>query len=246
MTRPAEDAAQPTAELESRGHTVIQAPMLEIVFLDGPPVDLRRYQGVLATSANGVRALIRRTAARDRPLYAVGDSTAEEARRAGFTQIQSAEGDVHALAAMVLPLNPLAGPFLHAAGTAVAGDLAAVLGRANHTVERVRLYEARPIKALPKAAQKALKEGRADGVLIYSPRTAAAFVRAAQASGLTGGLTGALTGGLAGALAGADLFALSPAVAEACAGLPWRAVRTAPRPTGAAMLALVGGAQRAE
>ncbi|MHC8508250.1 MAG: uroporphyrinogen-III synthase [Rhodospirillales bacterium] len=228
MTRPAADTAEASAALEAQGHTVIQAPMLEIVFLDGPPVDLRPYQGVLATSANGVRALARRASARDRPLYAVGDATAEEARRAGFTRIQSAEGDVQALAAMVLPLNPLAGPFLHAAGTALAGDLAAILGRANHTVERARLYEARPLEILPEFVKTALKEGRVDGVLIYSPRTAAAFARAVEAAGLTG------------ALAGAALFALSPAVAAAGGGPPWRAVRTAPRPTGAAMLALAG------
>ena len=75
-TRPHPDAAALTEVLAGLGHEVIAAPLLEIRF-EGRPrsLDLRGVQAVMATSANGVRALAVSTEARDVALFAVGDAT---------------------------------------------------------------------------------------------------------------------------------------------------------------------------
>src|SRR5229473_1898951 len=105
ITRPIEDAGELAAALSLRG-----------------------VQAVLFTSANGARAFARATARRDLAVIAVGDATARTARALGFADIASAGGDVGDLAALVAArLDPRRGALLHAAGSVVAGDLAARL-----------------------------------------------------------------------------------------------------------------------
>ena len=62
--------------MAARGHDVLLAPLLTTRLFDGPDIMLEEVQAVLATSANGVRALARRTARRDIPIFAVGSQTA--------------------------------------------------------------------------------------------------------------------------------------------------------------------------
>ena len=61
VTRPAEDAEETAAELVARGHEPVIAPLVDIRFVEGPPLELDSVQAVLATSRNGVRALSLRT-----------------------------------------------------------------------------------------------------------------------------------------------------------------------------------------
>ena len=59
VTRPWDDAREISRKSEERGHRVICAPLLTIEFFDGPEISLDGVQAILATSANGVRALVR-------------------------------------------------------------------------------------------------------------------------------------------------------------------------------------------
>ena len=93
VTRPAEDGAEIAKRLAAMGHEALLAPLLRIEFLAGPPLSLDDVQAILATSANGVRALARRTSVRDLPLFAVGPQTAAAAQEAGFVRIRNAAGD---------------------------------------------------------------------------------------------------------------------------------------------------------
>src|SRR6185436_13489885 len=100
VTRPLEDGREIARLLAERGHQTLLSPLLEPRFQDGPlPQEaLAGVQAVLATSANGIRALIRRTSRRDLSIFAVGPQTADEARGAGFKDVRSADGDAKALA----------------------------------------------------------------------------------------------------------------------------------------------------
>lgn len=238
ITRPSEDAAPLAARLAAAGFVPLVEPMLEMVWLDGPPPAVEDVQALLFTSANGVRAYTRRTPRRDRPVLAVGNATARAAREAGFTDVESAAGDVHALAELVARRSdPAAGVLLHVAGATVAGDLAGMLAQQGFTVRRLTLYDARPAHALTPATAAALTDEqpdhRLDGVLIFSPRTARSFVSLVAEAGLVPRCRTV------------DVYCLSPAVAEAvCTSpsgpVPWRSVQVAARPDQDALLSLLG------
>jgi uroporphyrinogen-III synthase len=219
LTRPADDAEPLARLLEARGVETLVEPLLSIRYFDGPPPDLAGVQAVLATSANGVRAFARRTDSRDVPVLAVGEATAKVALGAGFRAVESAGGDVRALALLAKRrFDPTRGALLHVAGSDVAGDLAGLLEQAGFACRRVVLYEARQADRLSAEAAAAIGGGTLDGVLLFSPRTAEAFVRLARGAGL------------ADACGRLAAFCLSPAVAAAAAELGWAAVRVAPRP----------------
>lgn len=209
VTRPADDAAPLVARLQELGIDSIVSPILEIEYIDGTDLDLSGVQGVLLTSANGVRALAHRMQRRDMPCYAVGDATARQAETCGFTSIQSANGDVDDLARLVAAhCDPDAGALLHAAGSVTAGDLAAMLAPQNFSVRREMLYDAKMVETLPPEAVKALQGAALDGVVLYSPRTAKHFNDLVEKAGLAAAL-GRLT-----------MFALSENVDNA-AGDAW-------------------------
>jgi uroporphyrinogen-III synthase len=224
LTRPAADSAPLTDILTARGVAVLIDPMLTIRFIENAVLDMRGVQGVLFTSANGVRAYCAVTPRRDLPVFAVGDRTADAARSSGFKSVRSAQGDIQSLAALVrAETTPERGAFVHPAGTAVAGDLAGILGESGYEVRRAVLYEARQADALSAETRAALCAGRIDMILFYSPRTAAAFVR--------------LAAGLESACASVEILCLSQAVAAAAEALPWRRVIVAENPAQADLLA---------
>ena len=226
ITRPREDAVALAEALAARGLGVVSEPLLDIVPVTGAEMDVTGAQGVLATSANGVRALAARWSERALPVWAVGESSARVARELGYEQVKSAGGDVEDLARLVGErCRPEDGALLHAAGTVTAGDLAGRLAAGGFVVRRLVLYQARPATVLSSGLVGALETGRIQVALFFSPRTAATFA------------TLAIEAGLASGLAGIAAYALSPAVARELADLPWSAVRVAEAPTQAALLA---------
>lgn len=227
VTRPADDAASLLAALAERGIEASLAPLLTIRFIDGAALNLTGVQALLMTSANGVRALARRSRERGLPVLAVGDATARAARELQFTDVVSAAGDVDGLAELALErLDPDGGALLHPAGSKVAGDLAGRLAEAGFDYRREVLYRAETPDALPPAAAAGLHAGSFDGVLLYSPRTGASFRRLVADAGL------------ADSLARVSAYCLSANVAAEVASLPWARVLTAGRPEQAALLAL--------
>jgi uroporphyrinogen-III synthase len=230
VTRPRGEAQALAVLLARRGIEAVVEPLIEIADTGGAPPDLAGVQAVLCTSANGVRALARASAERAVPLFAVGDRTAQAARDAGFAPVESAGGDIADLAALVRRrLRPEAGRLMHIAGSAVAGDLAALLGAEGFAVERAVLYEARPAAALTSATARLIEAGKIDVALFFSPRTAAIFTRLAVEAEIAAGLAAAVA------------ISISRAADAALAGLPFRDRLVAAHPTQTALLAAMDG-----
>lgn len=170
VTRPAEDAETLKARLEALGHDVILSPLLTIAPRAGIVIPPETYQALALTSANAIRCLADSpllVPLRHLPVMAVGPQSGAAARQAGFTKITEAGGDGLGLARhMIDVLDPAAGPVLYLSGLDTASDFTGLLEKGGLTAKRVIVYEARPAAALaPQAAQ-------AQGVLLYSPRSA--------------------------------------------------------------------------
>jgi len=230
ITRPQEDARPLADALAERGVAAVVEPLLTIRVLPeaaaGLAQDLAGVQALLFTSANGARAFAELSARRDIGVLAVGDATAASARALGFGAVESAGGDVEALAKLVKArLKPGAGPLFHAAGSAVAGDLARLLAADGFELRRRMLYESLAATRLSADTLLALERGRIDLVLLFSPRTAQTFADLAKAARLD--------------LSGATALCLSDPVAASVRPLAWRRVETAARPDLPALLELV-------
>ncbi|HUA52307.1 MAG TPA: uroporphyrinogen-III synthase [Candidatus Sulfotelmatobacter sp.] len=228
ITRPLEDATPLAEALRALGIEPVIEPLLTITLRPEalPPLD--GVHALLVTSANGVRAFVAASGRRDLPVFAVGPSTAAVARNAGFATVETADGNVTALAALVAArAQPADGTLLHVAGSEVAGDLAGDLTARGYTVARAVLYDAAPADTLTADVLADLGAGRIDWVLLFSPRTATTFARLIDAAGRVEALTRATA------------ICLSAAVADAVAGLPWQRVRVATQPDQASLLDLL-------
>lgn len=215
VTRPLEDGADTARELALRGHEALLAPLLVTQFFDGPQIALDGVQAILVTSANGVRALARRTSRRDLPVFAVGPQTMAEARKLGFGEVKNADGNAEDLARATRKwAKPEDGALLHVAGEGNDGKLAAALS--DFSVRREILYAVTPVKMLPSEAVSALRNGGVDMALFFSPRSAAVFRDLVAGEGL--------------ALDRVQAAAISAATAAALAPLRFAALHVAPRP----------------
>jgi uroporphyrinogen-III synthase len=229
ITRPHGDAVPFARMLAERGHDAVIAPLLEIHFRDGAEILLDGVQAILATSANGMRAIARRTKRRDIAVFAVGPQTAEEAQRAGFTSVRNAGGDGAALArATEQWASPDEGILLHAAGSEAPKFLASQLEKSGFTVRRENLYEAVAVQRLPDTAASALKDNRLGAVMHFSPRSTRLFCELVAQDGLSRNCE------MLSALC------ISEAAADAASALPFREIRAAKNPSQQAMLALLG------
>jgi uroporphyrinogen-III synthase len=229
LTRPLEESRALAETLEAEGIECLIWPLTRIEpvaqDLKLPPT----VQGLLFTSANGVRALAALTPRRDLPALCVGGATARAARKAGFLNCFSAEGDARALADLARR-SGLA-DFFHPRGRDAAGDLKGWLAETGQRVTEAVLYEARETGAAPAPVASALARGKVDLVAVWSRRNAEILARHLA--------------GRAGALGAATLLAISPAAAEPLAGAGFGRVTVAESPDGAAMLAAIRAANAA-
>jgi uroporphyrinogen-III synthase len=169
ITRPEPDNERTAAALRAHGHEVVLAPLLHIEAVAcadlGAPGSALSWAAILITSANGVRALVshpRRGELMALPVLAVGRSSADAARAAGFADVASADGDASDLAR--LAARRFAGsklPLLYLAGEDRSGEMA-VPGL---TVRTVVVYRAAPAERFPPAVGTALEQGGIESYL---------------------------------------------------------------------------------
>src|ERR1019366_7415141 len=135
VTRPHPDDETTAAGLRARGFAVLLAPMLRFepaAFHDDSDA---LYGAVIVTSANALRGIesqLKATPLLKLPLFAVGEHTAEGARRIGFEQVIPAKGDAASLrdlvaASVKAKALKKTSPLLYLAGA----DLAREIGRAH-------------------------------------------------------------------------------------------------------------------
>ncbi len=229
LTRPKEDAETFAERLHEQGHEALSVPLLSVRFLDGEPLAFDGVQGLLVTSANGVRALARRSERRDLPVFAVGPQTAREARSAGFARVESADGDVAALAdALPRWVRAEAGVLLHAAGAEGAGRLASLLAAKGYEVRTAVLYDVVASTILPQEIVGAIEDGSLDAALFFSPRSTKVFKDCI------------LDASLAGPCGRLIAVCISQAAADALSPLTFGEIRVAVRPNQDALLACLG------
>ena len=226
VTRPQADSERTAAALEVLGHEVLVAPLMRVELV---AIDLAgTWSAIVITSANALPAIpATADGVKTLPVFAVGDRSAEAARRAGFAEVSSANGDIKDLVRLVAARAAGAkAPLLYLAGEDRSGDLVAQLAAHGIDVEMKIVYRI-VAEVFPPVLAAALESGDVDAVLHFSRRSAELFVEGARSSGV------------AGPAEDVRHLCLSSQVAEPLAGASRIAV--AARPEEAALVALLRG-----
>lgn len=188
LTRPEPEATRSAEGLRRLGHSVILAPMMAPRIYPPPEIERLDPSGWLLTSAQAVRAASTWPSTvrwLDRPAFAVGDRTAMVARAFGFRDVRSAAGDMARLAALVgSTMDPAGGELLYPAARDRAGPLDERLHALGFQIRTIEAYAMDALPTFPEDVTKALHDRQVDGVLLYSPRTAALFMARIDQLGL--------------------------------------------------------------
>jgi uroporphyrinogen-III synthase len=192
VTRPAPDNEATAKALRGKGREALLAPALRFEPVVLPAAIETDFAAVIVTSGNALRAVEAQLNGHPLlklPAFAVGKHTAAAARRAGFEQVISADGDAVALRRAVtktvrIGRLDVAKPLLYLAGETLARDLAGEL--AAHGIEVVTrtVYRMVPVERLPDEVCEAFAAGRVEAVLHYSAASARAFLEAVRAAGV--------------------------------------------------------------
>lgn len=234
LTRPEAAALSLQEKLTARGHQVALAPVLSI-----EPIEFSLNRegpgdpgGILLTSASAAPALGKMASAglpKDTIIYAIGSTSADAARRAGFENIVSADGDRRVFRELIAARHdPASGHLLHLSGQHRAGDLVAELQALGLQATGLRVYEAVAATHLPAHIRDLIGAGKIETVLFFSPRSAKIFVSLAGSP--------AQDSGLGEALSGMTAVCLSAAVAAAAAPGGWKRLVVAGALNEAAMI----------
>lgn len=177
ITRPEEDALPLKAKLQEMGHDAVVMPLLKIIPVADMRISHKPYQAICVTSANALRAITPQGWMLALPLLTVGPQSLAEAKSAGFRHASAHGGNVQLLAQHIAKTcSPAAGPLLYLAGDQVSADLHGLLTAAGFSVDKHVVYTAEP--SSPVNLAEILQA--ADGVLLYSPRTARLFASSVE------------------------------------------------------------------
>lgn len=196
------------------------SPLLAVRRLAPTTPDLTDVKALAFTSRNGVEVFAALHPDRSRPVFVVGDATAEAARAAGFGAIRSAAGDLADLARLLEVEGPSDGVILAPGAREPAGDLSGLVA-APRTIRALAVYEAVETGAPPPQAF--------DAVLVHSPRAGRALAAGLGRDGARDRLA----------------VAISAAAAAPLLSSGFSAVRVAVRPSEADILEALGNPARA-
>lgn len=178
VTRPEPEAQHTLARLRALDIAALSAPMLRFHTLETSLPDAEGFAALALTSGNALRALAARGAVdryRRLRVFAVGDATADLARKMGFADVQSASGGMSLLVERLVHAR-LSGPILYPAARVPAGDLAKSLAPYGVMVVTARVYDMQPAQSLDDAIIAGMRDGGIDAALFYSRRTAQSFL----------------------------------------------------------------------
>ena len=223
LTRPAAQSQRFAHQLQDRlgDVPVVISPLMQTVFHQ-PALPTLPFTAVILTSETGVQAAGRLGASLPRLAFCVGNRTADAATAAGF-EARSADGDVHALAALILS-SGVEGPLLHLRGKDSAGNLAETLTNGGLETQSLVIYT-QTAQALTAEAVALFDAPGPIVAPVFSPRSAALLAEALPQT----------------RSAPLWIAAISPAAAEVAHRMNPARLITAAHPDGENMLQAVAG-----
>ena len=176
ITRAQPAADDTAARVTALGLIPLVDPVLQVRLISGE-ISFGGMGAVAFTSRNGVEAFTRASGVRDLKVFAVGDATADAARRAGFADVTSARGDGAALARLIARDHDRgSGAVLLITPREPAVDMTGLLQGSGVNLAAMSIYET--VERRPETALSRRDEITA--VLVHSAKAAAALARLVQ------------------------------------------------------------------
>ena len=191
LTRPLIDTEDLMGKFFSFGHKIIHIPTLKISAANIDPIDAKKYDVFIFTSANAIRNLKLTNHDKSKICFCVGSITEKIVRQAGYNNTISAGGTVNALKNIILNSDQVdkKKSIAYFCGDNISSNLDIELKQEGHQIDKIINYTSEKIVDLNVENIKIIKNHPPDIIFIYSKRSAESFVEIAKKYALNGLMT---------------------------------------------------------
>ena len=191
ITRPLIDSEDLMGKLFSLGHKIVHIPTLKISAANVGPVDEKKYDTFIFTSANAIRNLKLNNQDTSKICFCVGSITEKIVRQKGYNNTISAGGTVNALKNIILNSDQIdkKKSIAYFCGDYTSSNLDTELKNEGFQVEKIINYTSEKITDLNEENNKIIKNHPPDIIFIYSKRSAESFIEIVKKYSLNGLMT---------------------------------------------------------
>ncbi len=191
ITRPLIDSEDLMGKLFSLGHKIVHIPTLKISASNANPVDAKKYDAFIFTSANAIRNLKLDNQDTNKICFCVGSITEKIVRLKGYNNTISAGGTVNALKNIILNSDQIdkKKSIAYFCGDYISSNLDQELKNEGFQVDKIINYTSEKITELNEENNKIIKNHPPDIIFIYSQRSAESFIEIVKKYSLNGLMT---------------------------------------------------------
>jgi uroporphyrinogen-III synthase len=191
ITRPLIDSEDLMGKLFSLGHKIVHIPTLKISTSNANPVDAKKYDAFIFTSANAIRNLKLDNQDTNKICFCVGSITEKIVRLKGYNNTISAGGTVNALKNIILNSNQIdkKKSIAYFCGDYISSNLDKELKNEGFQIDKIINYTSEKITELNEENNKIIKNHPPDIIFIYSQRSAESFIEIVKKYSLNGLMT---------------------------------------------------------
>ena len=191
ITRPLIDSEDLMGKLFSLGHKIVHIPTLKISASNANPVDAKKYDAFIFTSANAIRNLKLDNQDTNKICFCVGSITEKIVRLKGYNNTISAGGTVNALKNIILNSDQIdkKKSIAYFCGDYISSNLDKELKNEGFQVDKIINYTSEKITELNEENNKIIKNHPPDIIFIYSQRSAESFIEIVKNYSLNGLMT---------------------------------------------------------
>ena len=191
ITRPLIDSEDLMGKLFSLGHKIVHIPTLKISASNANPVNAKKYDAFIFTSANAIRNLKLDNQDTNKICFCVGSITEKIVRLKGYNNTISAGGTVNALKNIILNSDQIdkKKSIAYFCGDYISSNLDVELKNDGFQIEKIINYTSEKITDLNEENNKIIKNHPPDIIFIYSKRSAESFIEIVKKYSLNGLMT---------------------------------------------------------
>tara|TARA_B100001540_G_scaffold161361_1_gene142796 strand:+ start:337 stop:1035 length:699 start_codon:yes stop_codon:yes gene_type:complete len=177
LTRPLEDCSNLIVRFKELGHTVSHLPVIKIKKLEHNQLEFNDYTAFIFTSTNSIKNLNLENINKTIKCFCVGTSTEKFARKVGFQNVISSDGNVRALKELILQNHDKKdGKLLYISGEFISYNLDKDILKEGYDISRLINYSVDHNDEIKAEIIEELKKNIPDIVYIYSENSAKSFL----------------------------------------------------------------------
>ena len=178
-------------KLFSLGHKILHIPTLKISAANVSPVDEKKYDAFIFTSANAIRNLKLINQDTSKICFCVGSITEKILRQKGYNNTISAGGNISALKNIILNSDQIdkKKSIAYFCGDYISSNLDIELKNEGFQVNKIINYTSEKITDLNEENNNIINNHPPDIIFIYSKRSAESFIEIVKKYSLNGLMT---------------------------------------------------------